>query len=64
MYHLPALERALVAGNSVAENCARNNDPGGKRTSRVPGLVAGAIDSSGAAFFYDGKKWVHVWISD
>ena len=33
-------------------------------TSKHQGVVAGAIESSGAAFFFDGRRWVHVWISD
>ena len=28
------------------------------------GVVAGQIESSGAAFFFDGKRWIHVWVSD
>jgi hypothetical protein len=35
-----------------------------KVTSKLEGIVAGGIESSGAVFFYVGKKWVHVWISD
>ncbi len=42
------------------------SEPGerGKYTSKRQGLVAGGIESSGAVFFFDGKGWVHVWISD
>jgi hypothetical protein len=42
------------------------SEPGEREryTSKRQGLVAGAIESSGAAFFFDGKGWVHVWISD
>jgi hypothetical protein len=39
----------------------------GERDSYVStrqGVVAGAIESSGVAFFFEGKAWVHVWISD
>jgi hypothetical protein len=28
------------------------------------GFIAGGIESSGAAYFYDGKRWVHLWLSD
>ena len=28
------------------------------------GVVAGQIESSGAAFFFNGKRWIHVWVSD
>jgi len=42
------------------------SEPGEREsyTSKRQGLVAGAIESTGAAFFLDGKHWVHVWISD
>jgi len=33
-------------------------------TSKLQGIVAGTIESSGAAFFFDGNAWIHVWISD
>jgi hypothetical protein len=41
-------------------------EPGerGKYTAKREGIVTGAIESTGAAFFFDGKAWVHVWISD
>lgn len=32
--------------------------------SKALGLVSGALESGAVAFFYDGKRWVHVWISD
>jgi hypothetical protein len=28
------------------------------------GFIAGGIESSGVAYFYDGKRWVHMWLSD
>jgi hypothetical protein len=42
------------------------SEPGEKLTftSKSPGLVTGRIESSGVAYFFTGKKWVHVWISD
>ena len=33
-------------------------------TSQRQGILAGKIESSVAAFFFDGKGWIHVWISD
>ena len=33
-------------------------------TSKRQGILAGKIESSIAAFFFDGKAWIHVWISD
>ena len=30
----------------------------------LPGFIAGGIESSGAAFFFTGRKWVHLWLSD
>jgi hypothetical protein len=33
-------------------------------TSRRSGFVAGTIESSAIAFFYTGKRWVHLWLSD
>jgi hypothetical protein len=33
-------------------------------TSQRHGILAGTIESSIAAFFFDGKGWIHVWISD
>ena len=32
--------------------------------SQLPGFMAGTIESTGAAFFFTGKKWVHLWLSD
>ena len=28
------------------------------------GFIAGGIESSGVAYFFDGKRWVHMWLSD
>ena len=33
-------------------------------TSQRQGILAGKIESNVAAFFFDGKGWIHVWISD
>ncbi len=33
-------------------------------TSKRPGFVTGTLESSGAAYFLDRGKWVHVWVSD
>ncbi len=35
-----------------------------KLTSRKPGFTAGTIESSAAAFFFTGKRWVHLWLTD
>jgi hypothetical protein len=42
------------------------SEPGEREsyTSKRQGIVAGTIESSGAAFFFDGNAWIHVWISD
>ncbi len=32
--------------------------------SENPGVVSGATESSGVAYFFTGRRWVHVWISD
>ena len=32
--------------------------------SSRPGLVTGALEDGSVAFFYDGRRWVHVWLSD
>ena len=32
--------------------------------SRSPGLLSGLTESSGVAYFFNGSKWVHVWVSD
>ena len=33
-------------------------------TSSRPCLVSGVTESSGLAFCYTGKRWVHIWVSD
>jgi hypothetical protein len=33
-------------------------------TSTSPGFIAGTMESSGVAFFFSGKRWVHLWLSD
>jgi hypothetical protein len=33
-------------------------------TAKRQGVEAGVIESTGSAFFFNGKEWVHVWISD
>lgn len=33
-------------------------------TSKVPGILSGRVESSGVAYFFTGKHWVHVWVSD
>lgn len=33
-------------------------------TSTRPGFIAGGIESSGVAFFFTGKRWIHLWLSD
>ncbi len=35
-----------------------------KFKARRPGFMAGTIESSGIAFFFTGKQWVHLWLSD
>jgi hypothetical protein len=32
--------------------------------SAHPGFSAGTIDSSGVAYFFTGKRWVHLWVAD
>jgi hypothetical protein len=32
--------------------------------SKHQGIVSGVIESSSVAFFFTGKEWVHVWLSD
>jgi len=32
--------------------------------SKRPGVIGGVLESAAVVFFYDGKRWVHVWISD
>jgi hypothetical protein len=41
-------------------------EPGRVRrfNARNPGIIAGTIESSGIAFFFNGKRWVHVWLGD
>ncbi|MCX6873412.1 MAG: hypothetical protein NTW21_06335 [Verrucomicrobia bacterium] len=29
-----------------------------------PGFVAGRLESSAVAFFFTGRRWVHLWLSD
>jgi hypothetical protein len=42
------------------------SEPGGlsKYTSSLPCVVSGVTESSGVAYCYTGKRWVHVWGSD
>lgn len=42
------------------------NEPGERVTYKAAhqGVVAGHIGATGAAFFFDGKRWIHVWVSD
>lgn len=35
-----------------------------KYKARHSGFIAGTIESSGIAFFFTGKHWVHLWLSD
>jgi hypothetical protein len=41
-------------------------EPGRVRRYKAsrPGFIAGTIESTGIAFFYTGKRWVHLWLSD
>jgi len=41
-------------------------EPGELRffNSPRPGIATGAVEGGAVAYFYDGKRWVHVWISD
>jgi hypothetical protein len=41
-------------------------EPGRVRSYRArrAGFVAGTIESSSIAFFYTGRRWVHLWLSD
>ena len=32
--------------------------------SQFAGIVSGGIEKSGVAYFFDGQRWVHVWVSD
>jgi hypothetical protein len=29
-----------------------------------PGFIAGTIEASGVGYFFNGKQWVHLWLSD
>jgi hypothetical protein len=42
------------------------DEPGRVRRfkAKYPGFIAGTIEASGVAFFYSGKRWVHLWLSD
>jgi hypothetical protein len=64
---------SVYAGTASAGQYARTealegpaNEPGERLTYKAvhEGVVAGQIESSGAAFFFDGKRWIHVWVSD
>jgi hypothetical protein len=33
-------------------------------TSGYPGVLSGATESSGVAYFFTGHRWVHVWVAD
>ena len=35
-----------------------------KFSSTKPGFLAGTIESSGIAYFFSGKRWIHLWLSD
>jgi hypothetical protein len=52
-------ERTEALDGPVTESGERES-----YTSKLQGIVAGTIESSGAAFFFDGNAWIHVWISD
>ncbi len=41
-------------------------DPGRVRahTSKRPGFSAGTMESSEIAFFFTGRRWIHLWLSD
>jgi hypothetical protein len=32
--------------------------------SKRPGIVTGALEDGAVAYFYNGQRWVHVWLSD
>ena len=64
---------SVYAGTATAGTYERTealegpvNEPGERLAYKADhqGVVAGKIDSSGAAFFFDGKRWIHVWVSD
>jgi len=63
---------SVYAGTAVAGTYERTetldgpvNEPGERLAykARHDGVMAGQIESSGAAFFFDGKRWLHVWVS-
>ncbi len=33
-------------------------------SSQHAGVVSGTMESSGVAYFFTGKRWVHVWVSN
>ncbi len=41
-------------------------DPGRVRayTSKHPGFAAGTMQASEIAFFFNGRRWIHLWLSD
>jgi hypothetical protein len=41
------------------------NEPGERVMYKAghEGVVAGHIGATGAAFFFDGRRWIHVWVS-
>ena len=41
-------------------------EPGRVRqfTAKHAGFISGATEASGVAYFYTGKGWVHLWLSD
>jgi hypothetical protein len=64
---------SVYAGTAAAGDYARTealegpaNEPGERLVYKAghDGVVSGQIGSSGAAFFFDGKRWIHVWVSD
>ena len=64
---------SVYAGTAAAGTYERTealegpaNEPGERLAYKAnhDGVVSGQIESSGAAFFFDGKRWIHVWVSD
>lgn len=64
---------SVYAGTAAAGNYARTetlegpaNEPGERLAYKAghDGVVSGRIGSTGAAFFFNGKHWIHVWVSD
>jgi hypothetical protein len=52
---------------STEENPAEvKPEPGSVRKfhARHPGFLAGTIESSAVAFFFNGKRWIHLWLGD